>query len=356
MFFAILAVLVGLWVWRIVSIPLDHPPVLELPTNVDTVGDYVDVGKPLAAQKIFSGSKDYLRDLDKNRLTTVVVTGDVIPARSVNFMQTKNGFDWAAKRVGGVVSDGEVTFVNLETPIIEKCPMTNEGMVFCGSNKNIKVLTDLGADIVGLGNNHAGNHGADGVLETANLLKQKGIDVVGMEDSNLVVKDINGIKFGFLAFNDISKPQPEVADAIDEEVKQAIAEAKRRADVAIVQFHWGGEYRAQPDSRQVELGHLAIDSGADLVIGNHPHWIQPIEIYKGKLITYAHGNLIFDQEWSEKTKLGVVGKYYFLGKDLVDVEYLPVRIENYGQPYFLEGEAKVRVLDGMRQESEKLKI
>jgi poly-gamma-glutamate synthesis protein (capsule biosynthesis protein) len=103
------------------------------------------------------------------------------------------------------------------------------------------------------------------------------------------------------------------------------------------------------------LGRFTIDSGADLVIGNHPHWIQPVEIYKGKLITYAHGNFVFDQEWSLKTKQGVIGKYTFYGKELADVEFFPVQIENYGQPYFLEEENAKVILDSMKAESEKLR-
>jgi poly-gamma-glutamate synthesis protein (capsule biosynthesis protein) len=125
--------------------------------------------------------------------------------------------------------------------------------------------------------------------------------------------------------------------------------------VVIVQYHWGTEYITPPEERQKSLGRLTIDSGADLVIGNHPHWIKPIEFYKGKLITYGHGNFVFDQEWSQKTKEGVVGKYTFDGRDLVDVEYMPVEIINYGQPYFLEGSKKKQILDEMFFESAKLR-
>src|SRR6185437_11714659 len=105
---------------------------------------------------------------------------------------------------------------------------------------------------------------------------------------------------------------------------------------------------------QSELAHLAIDSGADLVIGNHPQWIEPAELYKGKLITYAHGNFVFDQMWSEKTEEGIVGKYTFYDKRLIDVEYLPIKIEDYGQPYFLQGTDKQKILDQMKQDSEEL--
>lgn len=158
-----------------------------------------------------------------------------------------------------------------------------------------------------------------------------------------------------MGYNDISKNQPGVSNVSEEKIKTEMVQAKKAADVVVVIFHWGVEYRDQPDERQKYLGHLAIDAGADLVIGNHPHWIQPVEIYQDKLITYAHGNLIFDQEWSQKTKEGVIGKYTFYDDKLIDVEYLPIYIENWGQPKFLEGESKDLILNKMKMESEKLK-
>ncbi len=88
-----------------------------------------------------------------------------------------------------------------------------------------------------------------------------------------------------------------------------------------------------------------------MIIGNHPHWIQPVEIYMGKLITYAHGNFIMDQEWSLKTKQGIVGKYTFYKEKLVDVNFLPILIENYGQPKFLEENEKEKILEEMKRES-----
>src|SRR5690606_2312827 len=132
----------------------------------------------------------------------------------------------------------------------------------------------------------------------------------------------------FLGYDDIEVQQG-VSKADPDIIRKEIQEARNMADIVIVQFHWGVEYVSQPSERQRKLGMLAIDSGADLVIGNHPHWIQPIEIYKDKLITYAHGNFIFDQMWSEKTKEGVIGKYYFYNNKLVDAEYMPIKIHDY---------------------------
>jgi poly-gamma-glutamate synthesis protein (capsule biosynthesis protein) len=122
----------------------------------------------------------------------------------------------------------------------------------------------------------------------------------------------------------------------------------------VVTFHWGTEYTSQPSAQTIAIAHDAIDTGADLIIGNHPHWIQPVEIYKGKVITYAHGNFVFDQMWSMETRHGVVGKYTFYNNKIVDVQFIPVQIDNYGQPYVLDGTAKESILTNMYAQAQKL--
>lgn len=303
--------------------------------------------------QIFNDNHQWEATLSAERVRTVIATGDVIPARSVNFqvLQRKD-FKWPYLKTADITKDADITFVNLETPLIGKCQPTQEGMVFCGNTRNVEGLVYAGIDVVSLANNHAGNYGVPGVQETANLLNQNNILVTGVDRA--AIKDVKGVKFAFLGYDDITKPQLGVSNANEDKIRFEISEARKQADVVIVTFHWGVEYRDQPDDRQKYLGHLAIDSGADLVIGNHPHWIQPIEIYKGKLITYAHGNFVFDQEWSQKTKEGVIGKYTFYDNKIIDAEYEPVQINGYGQPYFTEGTQKRSILDHMRTESLKL--
>lgn len=278
---------------------------------------------------------------------TIIATGDIIPARSVNYQATsRNNFRWPFEKTADVLKTADITFGNLESPLISDCPVTTEGMVFCGDARNVEGLVFAGIDIVSVANNHAGDHGLSGVKETKKFLEEKGIYVTGI--SGPVYKSIKGIRLAFLGYNDIGGKKEGVSFAKNELVSEEIAKARKEADILIVTFHWGVEYATKITDRQKELSYLAIDSGADLVIGNHPHWIQPIEIYKDKLIVYAHGNFIFDQEWSQKTKEGVVGKYVFSDKKLLYADFLPVKIKDYGQPYFLEGEDKQRILDEMK--------
>ena len=132
----------------------------------------------------------------------------------------------------------------------------------------------------------------------------------------------------------------------------------------MVQFHWCKQYERQPKADPnvptpddpVTIGHLSIDWGADIVIGNHPHWYQGVEIYHGKLITYSHGNFVFDQMWSEETREGIVGTYTFYGTQLVAASWKAVRIYDYAQPVFMNQKDQSTALQTMEAASDQLAI
>lgn len=304
--------------------------------------------------QIFSQDHTFTATLPNGRKRVLIATGDVIPARVVNIQAIKfKNFNWSYEKVANVLRNSDITFINLETPLIKNCPLVNDGFKFCGSDKNVEGLVFSGIDVASLANNHAGNYGLEAITYTANLLKSSDILVTGQNGP--VYKDVRGLVFAFLGYNDIGYKQQGISWADEAKIQTEIAEARKKSDVVIVTFHWGIEYQSQPSERQKFLGHLAIDSGTDLVIGNHPHWVQPIEIYKDKLITYAHGNFVFDQEWSLKTKQGVVGRYTFFDNQLVDVEFLPIQIMNYGQPHFIDNlTEKQKIIGEMFDESSKL--
>ena len=300
--------------------------------------------------QIFQDDHTWIATLSAERTRTLIATGDVIPARSVNFQATqRNNFKWSFEKTADILRSADLTLINLESPLINDCLLTNEGMIFCGDPRHLEGLKYAGVDVANLANNHLGNYEEKGIQSTINLLKTA--DILSTGTLETIIKDIRGVRFAFLGYNEIGHSEPMLSWVDKEKITQEIKEAKQRTDIIIVSFHWGIEYTDQPTKRQQDLAYLAIDAGADLIIGNHPHWIQPVEIYKDKLITYAHGNFIFDQMWSEKTKQGVVGYYTFYDDQLIDVEFLPILIEDYGQPYFLEGEAKQSILEEMKNAS-----
>jgi poly-gamma-glutamate synthesis protein (capsule biosynthesis protein) len=140
-----------------------------------------------------------------------------------------------------------------------------------------------------------------------------------------------------------------VASAFVERVAREVGSLKQEANFVIVAFHWGREYTHDPTDRQVELAHAAVDAGADLVIGSHPHWVQGIELYKGKLITYSLGNFVFDQMWSQETREGVIAKYVFDEDGLAAVTFQPVIIEDYSQPRLATKEEARTTLAAMKR-------
>lgn len=342
---------VGIYRYLRVSIPVSTPLVVLSEKMEHLMGV---VSTPVSApqitlDRIFGTDHTWIRTLPEEHTVTMIATGDVIPARSVNYkMVNGKGFRWPFEKTADVLSGADLTVINLETPLLASCPTTVEGMLFCGDARAVEGLTYAGVDIATLGNNHVGNHYIEGVEETKSILTRAGITSVS---EGITYKDLKGMRFAFLAYNDIGTPEAGVPWADENKIQTDIREARLHADIVIVAYHWGEEYVTMPGDRQVALAHLSVDAGADVVLGNHPHWIQPIELYKEKFIIYAHGNFVFDQEWSPETKLGVIGRYVFYEKKLVDIEYIPLRIVDYGQPYFLEGEERQKVLSSMKESS-----
>ena len=293
--------------------------------------------------------------LDPSRLRTMIATGDVIPARYTDFIIREQGdnFLYTVEKTADIVADADVTVVNLEAPLISHCPVHTEGFTFCGRPGFTDALVEAGVDVVTIENNHIGNWGYDGIVETVDHLEAAGMTWTDRQTPAIV--DVRGLKFGFIAFNG-------VIEVIDRAAMVEQIEALRpEVDVLAVAYHWGAEYVSLPaaapgvaEDDPVAIAHLAIDAGADLVIGNHPHWVQAVEVYEGGYIAYAHGNYIFDQMWSYETRVGVIGKYTFYDDQLIAVEYVPTLIENWAQPAPMLGEERQAVLDGMRDASQQL--
>ena len=312
---------------------------------------------PLTLDDIFgsSAAREALK-LDPAKLRTLIATGDVIPARRVDKQIRLRGNDFAYPLSGtaDILRQADLTAINLEAPLIEGCPPHEEGFTFCGQPGFAAALADAGVDVATLENNHIGNYGQEGIDATEALLTVEG--VAWVDAYTPTVREVRGLRFAFVAFNG-------VGGSFDRElVGRQIAAVRGQADVVVAAFHWGAEYVAIPQAAPgiaaddpVEIAHLAVDAGADLIIGNHPHWVQAVEVYKGKLIAYAHGNFILDQMWSRETTIGVIGRYTFYDTKLVDVEFLPVIIEDDARPRPLEGEEAQAVLDGMRQASVSLR-
>ncbi|HSV94721.1 MAG TPA: CapA family protein, partial [Spirochaetia bacterium] len=228
----------------------------------------------------------FFPDTSDSSVLTIVFTGDVMLGRSVNTrIQKYADPTWPFKNIASILSEADVSIINLESPFITGCRSTDKGMIFCADPKSVFGLVFAGIDVATLANNHINNQGQKGIDETISILKNNNIIPIGL--GKPVFNTVKKTKLAYLGFSDF--PQIE-----DKEIIDQILEATKSADLIITSFHWGVEYQKNPTSRQIYLAHLAIDSGADIVVGHHPHWTQTEETYQGKPIFYSLGNLVFD--------------------------------------------------------------
>lgn len=288
---------------------------------------------------------DTIQEKPKNIL---VFGGDIMLSRTVNAkMEKYKDYTWPLEKISSLFKEADIAVANLESPFLvtDNYQVLSGSFSFKANPKSAEALSASGFDVLSLANNHILNQGKKGLLDTRKILDTAGIDYVGPRDHNLVIKESQGVKFAFLAYtyND-SELIANIPDDFSK-VKSEIESAKKQADVVIVMMHAGIEYTRKPNKQQVSFAHSAIDAGADLVVGHHPHWPQIIENYQGKTIIYSLGNLVFDQMWSEETSVGLVAKIYFDGKEQINIEYIPINIKDYGQAEIMaDGEKKESLL------------
>lgn len=290
---------------------------------------YVISAKPVLAPDLknrteLNSVQNFVNNFSGKQDISILLTGDIMLGRSVMGVSLKKGDPtYPFLKVGDTLAGADLVFANLENPIIEKCPSISSGFKFCADPKMIDGLTFAGIDVVNIANNHSGNYGKEGVSQTENFLSKAGIDYTG--DGNLVVKEVNGTKFGFLGFDYVDFA-PKDKDF------QLTSDSKQKVDVLIVAVHWGLEYTTDPTKSQKLIAKNLVGAGADVVYGTHPHWVQSIDHINGKPVYYSLGNFIFDQMWSEETRRGLVMKLTYRDRKLIGEEKLPIYMQNFAQP------------------------
>lgn len=272
---------------------------------------------------------------------TLISTGDIGLVRDINYkILQANDPNLPFSKIAGYTKNADLTITNLEGPLIQNCPVSLTGFTFCGEAENVSGLAFAGIDAASLANNHTTNYGLEGLSETAELLKTNGIRPFGL-DGQIEYINLKGKKIALVGFVELGTNWAGLNNATSENVSKLAREASGSSDIVVTAFHWGNEYTRKPTESQVSLAHIAVDNGADLVLGNHPHWIQDSEIYKGVFITYAQGNTIFDQDWSQETKEGVLYKFEFRNGKFTKIDEKFTIIENNFQPRFATDEETV---------------
>ena len=296
---------------------------------------------------------DESSELDELRVTSsdnvvMVAVGDVMLSRQVGEIIRIKGHPKAPfLKTAEILEEADITFCNLESPFYDEEPPIEGEMVFGADPETIEGLKYAGFDVVSLANNHFGDQGVAGMNFTLSHLNKNEIEFIGAGESEVKAREPkiierNGVKFAFLGYNDTqsairkgyaaTSEKPGVAVLTKENLTQDIKRAKKKAHVVIVSIHWGVEYEQSPTERQKMFAHLAVDSGASVVLGHHPHVVQPVEEYKDGYIFYSLGNFVFDQMWSEETRNGLIARIFFEGGQIKKVETIKVTIYEFHQP------------------------
>ncbi len=331
------------------------------PAAVTAIGNPFINGADLVGQKEITSNSLPLS-------SSLIFGGDVMLSRVVGQKMLKyKDYSWPFQKVKDIFSAADIAVINLESPFTSG---SKSYLVPTGSfsfNVDPRALSGLeiaGVDLVTLANNHFANQGEKGMKDTFELLETKGIEYVGAGNDLIAahagkIVEKNGVKFGFLGYgypDDSSVAGSDRAGIAGMDLYLAESDVKKirgQADAVIVLMHDGVEYTDTPSSHQREFARAMIAAGADLVVGHHPHWVQQVEIYQGKPIIYSLGNLVFDQMWSPETREGALAKMDFSGREIRRLEFIPIIINDYGQPQIVTAPAqKNKILKRMGLSSE----
>lgn len=274
---------------------------------------------------------------------TMMFTGDVMLSRGVNSALESNVNVF--NDLTPLFKSSDMVVVNLEGPFTRATNPTKSSYFFKVKPEHAKLLTENNIKVAFLANNHIMDYGEEGLDECIATLKKNNISYAGAGSSleeaiRPTYVEKNGSTIAFINFMDrnsfleysseempfATQNRSGYAPAEVELIKKSIGEAKNQSDFVVVSFHYGNEMTSSPNQMQYLLSRESIDAGADLVIGHHPHVIQKIENYKGKLIFYSLGNCIFDAVTPAARKSMVVE--FKLKKGDAEIILHPIYISN----------------------------
>lgn len=263
-----------------------------------------------------------------------------------------------------IVKSGDVILGNLEacfggnaSPVLDKAANLK------APDEALATLKGIGFTVVSLANNHCMDFGADAVSHTVALIESKGIKSVGGYSTHgraipLILK-VKAVTVGILAYSAHVKTPADtpagysgIAPLSSQYVSEDIAALRSHVDVLIASVHWGQEYSRRPTSQQILMAHEMVDAGADIVWGHHPHVLQGIENYRGKLIAYSLGNFIFDQTGARTTQSAILQCGIRSGRIFM-ARVIPVMVDRY-LPRLAKVEEARAILNHVRELSNQL--
>jgi len=285
----------------------------------------------------------------------LIVVGDIMLSRNVAArMKEAADPELPFRNVAAMLQSADLSFGNLESPLapwdagappyakqtVWDGIIGGKSLIFGAPHASIQALRRYNFRTLGMANNHAMDQGEAGLLHTLAQLRANRIEVTGagrnLEEAwRARVVELKGNRIGFLAASYASlnygtdERNEYVARTQDlDRLRSAVRALKSQAAYIVVAMHAGDEYTSKPSADQVSFARTAIDWGANVVVGSHPHCLQPFEQYKQGFIFYSLGNFIFDLDASRATREGAAVKLSLAGGHLLEAEVIPVEIEN----------------------------
>ncbi len=298
------------------------------------------------------------------RTVTISAAGDCTFATDAYAYQTKSfvetaqekGLSFFMENVKDIFAEDDLTIVNFEGTLSENGTRQDKQFAFRGKPEYAKILTEGNIEAACLSNNHSRDYGEISNEDTHSILSENGI--IAFDSLNAHIYEVNGLKIGMFGINQLNDIDRTRLESAIEAVKEA------NPDLIVACIHWGAEKATEPSEEQIEYGHRAIDLGADLVIGTHPHVLQGIEEYNGGTIAYSLGNFSFGGNDSPADMDTVIYQQTFTFKGnekSSDITLIPCTISsayksgiNNYQPTPATGEKRDRIIKKMNGYIEEL--
>jgi poly-gamma-glutamate synthesis protein (capsule biosynthesis protein) len=228
----------------------------------------------------------------------------------------QHGYAYFFSEVKNILAADDYTVANLETAIIDSGTPVEKQFRFRGKPEYLTILKEGSVECVTIANNHSWDYGDSGYAQTRRNLDRYGIDYFGYD--KILTRDIKGLRFAFFG----------QSFSLQDSVLPLIRSMRASVDFIVVVMHWGNEREYQPDEKQKAMGHALIDAGADLVVGHHPHVLQPIEKYRDRYIAYSLGNFVFGGNVNPRDKRTVILQAYFQKNLQPSIKEIPCRISS----------------------------
>ncbi len=258
---------------------------------------------------------------DQGRGVTINLVGDVLLPAGVGQAIAGHGPDYPWGDTAGTLRESDLAIANLECAVSESgVPEANKEFTFRADPRSLSGAVKAGVDVFTLANNHVLDFGREAMLDTIKHLKENKISYAGAglneeEAARPAILEAGGKRVAVLAFSRIiprsdwvaAEDQAGLASGYNFKVMMdSVKAAENRADITVVGVHWGNEYDDFPEEKDIHLARALVDAGADIVVGHHPHVLQGVEIYNGKIIAYSLGNFIFTNPSSPKGREGAI--------------------------------------------------